>query len=138
MKEELEIMANTVRSKIHSSGRIDEDLAIRIYGLLLEAASSIESLEKEMQEQCRIIGMSAERELSLIAKIESLEKDAARYRWIKVQNDFFLTDEKMTIFYGNESYKTTHYMTSGGVNLSCFKTLDEDIDTAMQSANKGE
>lgn len=39
--------------------------------------SRIEELENEVQEQCRIIGMGAERELSLIAKIESLEKENA-------------------------------------------------------------
>lgn len=48
--------------------------------LAVQLQSRLESMENEMQEQCRIIGMSAERELSLISKIESLEKDAAQGR----------------------------------------------------------
>lgn len=55
----------------------------KIAACLRSVQSRLEELENEMQEQCRIIGMSAERELSLISKMKSLEKDAARYRWLR-------------------------------------------------------
>jgi hypothetical protein len=64
----------------------------------LEAAHwRIKELETEVQEQCRLNGMGAERELALMAKVERLErenaelrKDAARYKWLI---EYFASDD---------------------------------------------
>jgi predicted RNase H-like nuclease (RuvC/YqgF family) len=45
-----------------------------------EAADRIEQLEAEVQEQCRINGMGAERELALMAKVERLERENAELK----------------------------------------------------------
>ena len=42
--------------------------------------SRLEDLEQELQEQCRIIGMSAERELRMVAKMEQLDKERSKYQ----------------------------------------------------------
>lgn len=46
----------------------------------LQAADRIEQLESEIQEQCRINGMGAEREAALLAKVERLETALAGCR----------------------------------------------------------
>ena len=96
--------------------------------------SRLESLENEMQEQCRIIGMSAERELSLIAKIESLEKDADRWRFVR-------DSDKEEIVKGvskHRPYITTHdpddFYAPDGVSG---EEADAVVDTAIQ-ANIGD
>ena len=45
-----------------------------------ELNQKVDGLEKELEEQCRIIGMSAERELSMVAKMEQLGKDRRKYQ----------------------------------------------------------
>ena len=61
-----------------------------------------ESLIEELNEQARLLGISAEKELALLTKVEQLErelakvkKDANRYRWlcnkVAVLNDGYAT-----------------------------------------------
>ena len=45
-----------------------------------ELQSRLEELEQEMQEQCRIIGMSSERELRMVSKMEQLDKEKSAYK----------------------------------------------------------
>lgn len=95
--------------------------------------SRLESLEKEMQEQCRIIGMSAERELSLIAKVESLEQDAARWNmFVTICNEAIMNP-------ANRKHQRCMdaYTLAIGKGFDCVGAIDAAIDTAMQ-ANKGE
>ena len=56
---------------------LKEGRTVDASGLRQEVEMCIESSENEMQEQARIVGMGAERELALIAKVESLEKENA-------------------------------------------------------------
>ena len=42
--------------------------------------SRLEDLEQEMQEQCRIIEMSNERELRMVSKMEQLDKEKSAYK----------------------------------------------------------
>lgn len=42
--------------------------------------SRIDEYERESHEQCRIIGMSAERELRMVAKMEHLDKERSKYQ----------------------------------------------------------
>lgn len=42
----------------------------------------LEAAEVEVIEQARLLGISAEKELALMAKLEAAEKDAARYRYL--------------------------------------------------------
>ena len=52
---------------------MSEELLMRIQ----EMAERIKQLEAEVQEQCRLNGMGAERELALMAKVERLERENA-------------------------------------------------------------
>ena len=56
--------------------RLHEDMLGEIERLTTEN----EALKAEMQEQCRIIGISGSREARLNAENEALRKDAERYR----------------------------------------------------------
>ena len=93
-----------------------------------ELQSRLEDLEQEMQEQCRIIGMSAERELRMAAKMEELEKenaslkqDAARYRWLRDGSDLVAS------WYGGIAL-------AGFAKTNKHKSeLDTAIDTAMKT-----
>lgn len=67
-KEEIDSVCGLV-------GGNPEEIIRQLQSRLEELNQRVEELENEMQEQCRIIGMSAERELSLISKIKSLEKE---------------------------------------------------------------
>ena len=42
--------------------------------------SRIDECERESHEQCRIIGLSAERELRMVAKMEQLDKERLKYQ----------------------------------------------------------
>jgi len=60
----------------------------------LVPTDKLKEMQAEITEQCRIIGMSGEREARLLARVEELErenealrKDAERYRFLKDQND---------------------------------------------------
>lgn len=55
---------------------------------VIELLDHIAQLQEEIQEQCRVNGMGAEREAGLLSKVSRLEKDAARYRWLLRQSWF--------------------------------------------------
>lgn len=59
------------------------DCPIALHGELRAAVRQLlaenDALQAEMQEQCRIIGMSAEREMSLRAERDALREDAERW-----------------------------------------------------------
>ena len=84
-KEEIDSVCELV-------GGNPDEIIRQLQSRLEELNQKVEELENEMQEQCRIIGMSAERELSLISKMKSLEKenaslkpDASRLDWLDSQ-----------------------------------------------------
>lgn len=59
---------------------------------LESAERRAEDAEKECAQQARLVGMGAERELALMAKLEAAErerderrKDAERYRWLRAE-----------------------------------------------------
>lgn len=61
----------------------------------------VPELEEELHEQARLNGMGAERELALMAKVEKLRANAARWEWIADGNNFdesfaLLTDPAIT------------------------------------------
>lgn len=51
------------------------------YALSNQAAAELRSLYEEVTEQARLLGMSAERELALLAKIDRLEKQLGEAVW---------------------------------------------------------
>lgn len=75
-----------------------------------QRAERIAELEAESNEQARIIGMGAERELALMAErdqlraeVERLRPNAERWEWIADGNNFdesfaLLTDPKLTTY----------------------------------------
>lgn len=46
---------------------------------VIELLDHIAQLQEEIQEQCRVSGMGAEREAGLLSKVSQLDKDARRY-----------------------------------------------------------
>ena len=92
----------------------DTHEAVRLAGLLsadptqspvsLAAAAllrRIPELEAEVDEQAKLNGMGAERELALTAKAKKLRANAARWEWIADGNNFdesfaLLTDPALT------------------------------------------
>lgn len=49
---------------------------------LISLLDRLDAAEVEVTEQARLLGISAEKELALMAKLETAEKDAARYRYL--------------------------------------------------------
>lgn len=85
---------NTGGPAFPSEHRFDDDLVKRLREdriavtqyLGEEAADTIESLQTELVEQCRLNGMGSEREARLMARVEELERTARMAhdsaRWI--------------------------------------------------------
>ena len=56
--------------------------------LIREQATKIEELEAELEEQCRLNGMGAEREATLLGRIEQLERVLKEvYQWAEPMRD---------------------------------------------------
>jgi len=74
--------------KRYSYGYVDDGYGMRTLGLIekpdgnLVLHTDFNALLTENLEQARLLGMSAERELALLAERDALRKDAARLAWL--------------------------------------------------------
>lgn len=78
---------------------MDKHNALHINAMLYR--KKIEHLEAELQEQAKLNGMGAERELALMAKVEKLRANSDRWEWVADGNNFderfaLLTDPALT------------------------------------------
>ena len=53
----------------------------------------VEALQKENEENCRLLGMSAERELALLAEIDRLKAKLAKTEWQPINIDTSKTEK---------------------------------------------
>ena len=72
-----------------------------LYIELMSDRKKIERLEAEIDEQARLNGMGAERELALMAKVEKARANSDRWEWIADGSNFdesvaLLTDPALT------------------------------------------
>jgi septal ring factor EnvC (AmiA/AmiB activator) len=81
----------------------------------LVPTDKLKEMQAEINEQARIIGMSGEREASLLARVERLErenealrKDAERYRWLRddknqlSEDDICVSDSSFTAYFKDD------------------------------------
>jgi hypothetical protein len=64
-----------------------------------------------------------------------LEKDAARYRWVKEQKSIRLQTDGSKWKKQGEEFTASHSLASNGTQWGAFKSLDEVIDSAMGTEN---
>lgn len=60
-----------------------------------------------------------------------LEKDAARYRWVKKQKSIRLQTDGSKWKKQGQEFTASHSLASNGTQWGAFKSLDEVIDSAM-------
>ena len=88
-----------------------------------------EKLTEEVTEQARLLGISAEKELTLLSKIEMLERelagvkqDAERYRWLR---DSSVGPSQIWELLSDDCHPPI-------MTLKCMFELDAAIDAAMK------
>jgi hypothetical protein len=71
------------------------------------------------------------------ARQAALEKDAARYRWLKSRNGLDLRSEPQPTIWtrmDGTKFSATHYLAEGGTQHAPADSLDATIDAAMLAA----
>ncbi len=83
---------------VQNAALVGENMLLksRINELEQEKSAAINSMNDALTEseaQARLLGMGSEREARLMARVMELEKDAARYRWLRNENAYFPEEE---------------------------------------------
>ena len=86
---------NYTREQIEACACVMEDIRqLKTADVIHQLLAENDALQSEMMEQCRIIGMSAEREMSLRTEIDALREDAERLLYMSQDMDGFVHVER--------------------------------------------
>jgi hypothetical protein len=69
---------------------------------------------------------------ALVERIEQLEKDAERYRWLRGARCLDLRSDGSVWKHDDVAFVASHRLSAGGTQYGTYGTLAELIDTAMK------